>query len=488
MIFSSYPFILLFLPATLAGYWLLGRAGARVGIAWLVLMSLAFYGWWSLADLVLILVLTLFNYGLGMAQNRHWERHGRGNRAWLAGGLAADLAVLGYFKYTDLVLFTTNVLAGTAIPLQHIILPLGISFYTFQKIAFLVDAYQGRARGVGFLDYCLFVTFFPQLIAGPIVHHHDVIPQFRTMSGRLHGEDLAVGGTLFVFGLFKKVVIADRLAPTANAVFAAADGRALGCGEAWVGVLAYAGQLYFDFSGYSDMAIGLARMFSIRLPMNFNSPYQAGDVIEFWSRWHMTLSRFLRDYLYFPLVGRSRGLVRHQAAVFTTMLLGGIWHGAGWTFVAWGALMGSYLVVNHQWRQLRRRLGWTDPGRTARVLGWALTFTAVLASFTLFRGSSLATAGSMLTSMAGLGTAAGGAPLFKGPDLAAIAVALAVALTMPNTGRILHAAEPVLDHRSLDPCWLGWSRSWWWALTTGTLALVALQSMTRASPFLYFQF
>jgi D-alanyl-lipoteichoic acid acyltransferase DltB (MBOAT superfamily) len=238
------------------------------------------------------------------------------------------------------------------------------------------------------------------------------------------------------------------------------------------------------------MAIGLARLFSIRLPMNFNSPYQACDVVDFWSRWHMTLSRFLRDYLYFPLVGRSRGLARHQAAVFTTMLLGGIWHGAGWTFVLWGALQGGYLVVNHQWRTLRRRLGWTDPGRTARVLGWALTFTAVLASFTLFRGSSVAAAGSMLRSMAGLGTAvvAGGAPLFKSADVVAVLLVLALALAMPNTGRILHAAEPVLDHRSLDPCWLHWSRSGWWALATGALALVALQSMTRASPFLYFQF
>jgi alginate O-acetyltransferase complex protein AlgI len=545
MLFNSYTFILLFLPATVLGYWRIGQGGSpggaatwgcgalcalllalmggdpgqpaavalrlavtfpmvmaallllprllgavRAGIAWLVLVSLVFYGWWSLEDLGLILVLTLFNFAMGRWQSRHWERHGRGHKAGLIAGLGLDLAVLGYFKYTDLALLTINVLAGSEIPLQHIILPLGISFYTFQKIAFLVDSYHGQTRGFGFLDYCLFVMFFPQLIAGPIVHHRDVIKQFAALSGRLKGEDLAVGTTLFVFGLFKKVVIADAIAPTVDAIYGAAEGRPLTGGEAWVGVLAYAGQLYFDFSGYSDMAIGLARMFSIRLPMNFNSPYQARDVVEFWSRWHMTLSRFLRDYLYFPLVGRSRAFARHQAAVFTTMLLGGLWHGAGWTFVAWGALHGLYLVINHQWRAQRKRWGWTSPGRTAALLGWAITFLAVVTSFTFFRATSMQAALSMLQSMFGLSAAVpnGGRALFTGNDLAIIAGVLLMAFTMPNVQRLMCHAQPVLDHTLVKPCRVAWSRSVAWGLVTGVLALVALQSLTRPSAFLYFQF
>jgi alginate O-acetyltransferase complex protein AlgI len=568
MLFNSFTFILLFLPATLLGYWLLSRGSrpgspltwlfgaltallvaligadagnpaevgrrlavafpciqagllllprllgsARAGIAWLVLMSLVFYAYWSVPDLALILVLTFFNYGLGVWQNRWWERNGCGHKPALIFGIVADLAILGYFKYTDLALITTNALAGTSIPLQHIVLPLGISFYTFQKIAFIADAYQGKTREFDFLDYCLFVTFFPQLIAGPIVHHHDVIHQFKAMTGRLKTHDLAVGATIFVFGLFKKVVIADNLATPANHVFAAVAGdnpATLTFAEAWMGSLAYSGQLYFDFSGYSDMAIGLARLFSIRLPMNFYSPYQAGDIIEFWRRWHMTLSRFLRDYLYIPLGGNRKGETRRYVNLFLTFLIGGLWHGANWTFIAWGALHGLYTCICHAWKGVRERLGWTSPGRLARVLGVATTFLAVLVSWVFFRADSFAGAFAVLKAMAGfngvvvnVSTAhwlrnllkplgveftATASQHFRSSEVVVVLGAMVVAFAMPNTMRILRNAEPALDHKHIEGSWLAWSMRRRWALLTAVLALVSLMSMTRISHFLYFQF
>lgn len=491
MLFNSYLFVLGFLPLTLAGLWVCGRRGGpQVAITWLILASVAFYGWWSLADLALIVVLTLVNYGLGWLQSRSWDRYGRGNRSLLIIGIGLDLAILGYFKYTDFSLATINALTGASLPMQHIILPLGISFYTFQKIAFLADSYQGKTRGFGFRDYCLFVTFFPQLIAGPIVHHHDVIGQFKALTGRLKAEDLAVGLTLFVFGLFKKVVIADHVAPTSDAVFAAAQsGQALSLGEAWIGSLAYAVQLYFDFSGYSDMAVGLARMCSIRLPMNFNSPYQAGDIIEFWRRWHMTLSRFLRDYLYIPLGGNRHGESRRYVNLFLTFLIGGLWHGAAWTFLAWGALHGLFTCLCHGWRVLRARLGWTNPGWLARGCGWLLTFLCVLVSWVFFRADSCTSALAVLASMAGSrGFSVAASPLISHPEMLLVAGSLLIAFLAPNTMRILHAAEPCLNHTEAKPCWLAWRLSWAWAAITALLAVLALQSMSKVSHFLYFQF
>jgi D-alanyl-lipoteichoic acid acyltransferase DltB (MBOAT superfamily) len=351
------------------------------------------------------------------------------------------------------------------------------------------------------------VTFFPQLIAGPIVHHHDVIGQFQAMTGRLRSVDLSVGGTIFVFGLFKKVVIADSLAPTADALFTAAaqPGTVLTFGESWMGILAYSGQLYFDFSGYSDMAIGLARMFGVRMPMNFNSPYQARDIIEFWRRWHMTLSRFLRDYLYIPLGGNRHGEARRYLNLFLTFLIGGFWHGASWNFVVWGALHGLYTCVCHGWKAIRIKLGWTTPGRLAGALGMILTFLAVIVSWVFFRADGFATAGKILASMSGLngftpslglarwmtnllGIETGSSTYYGSTEVLLVAGAMLMAWFAPNTMRIMRAAEPSLDNREVAPSRLRWVMNRRWAVITALLALIALQSMTRISHFLYFQF
>ena len=354
MLFNSYEFIFLFLPIVLLGFHLIGKQGHhRVAIAWLVGASLFFYGWWNPAYLLLMLFSVLFNYSVGVSLSNTSGRKLL-SKTILTIGVSVNLAILGYFKYANFFVDNLNALSGTNLILNEVILPLAISFFTFQQIAYLVDAYRGKTKEYNFLHYCLFVTFFPQLIAGPIVHHKEMLPQFaKDAVYKLRSKHLAIGITIFALGLFKKVVLADGVSVYATPVFNAAEaGVMLTFFEAWGGALAYTFQLYFDFSGYSDMAIGIARMFGIRLPLNFNSPYKATSIIDFWRRWHITLSRFLRDYLYIPLGGSRKGRVRRYINLMTTMILGGLWHGAGWTFLLWGALHGFYLMINHAKRFL----------------------------------------------------------------------------------------------------------------------------------------
>ncbi|MBT5260335.1 MAG: MBOAT family protein, partial [Nitrospina sp.] len=346
MLFNSYAFIFLFLPVTLLGFQLIGNRGhCRVAVSWLIGASLFFYGWWNPAYLGLILTSILFNYAVGVSLGS------RPAKTVLVVGIAANLGLLGYFKYANFFVDNINALTGSDIVLERIILPLAISFFTFQQITYLVDTYRGETQECDFLRYCLFVTFFPQLIAGPIVHHREMMPQFaKDTFCRLKAKHLAVGLTIFSVGLFKKVILADGIAVYSTPVFDAAEaGVILTFVDAWCGALAFTFQLYFDFSGYSDMAIGLGRMFGIILPVNFFSPYKASNIIEFWRRWHITLSRFARDYLYIPLGGNRKGTLLRFANLMITMLLIGLWHGAGWTFVIWGGLHGSYLVINHGW-------------------------------------------------------------------------------------------------------------------------------------------
>ena len=353
MLFNSAIFIFAFLPITLVVYWALNALRLdRAAIAWLVVASAVFYGWFSVRYLAMLAVLIVFNYVMGVLLARDFHS-GRRRPAVLAFGIAVNLAVLGYFKYTNFFIDNTNALFGTDFVLRQIILPIGISFFTFQKIAYLVDAYRGETKEYDFLDFSLFVMYFPQLIAGPIVHHEEMIPQFAgSTSRRLNAQDLAAGLVLFTMGLIKKAVFADTLVGLADPIFGAAQGRHIpSLYDAWSGVFAFTLQIYFDFSGYTDMALGLALMMSIRLPLNFDSPYQAASIIDFWRRWHMTLSRFLRDYLYIPLGGNRRGERRRFVNLMLTMLIGGLWHGAAWTFVAWGGLHGAYLIVNHAWQR-----------------------------------------------------------------------------------------------------------------------------------------
>ncbi len=518
MLFNSHAFIFLFLPVALLVFFQLGRVSAKLAAGWLAAASLFFYGWWSPAYVALLLASVLFNYGMGLVIVRAVEAgDARRGKRILALAVTADLLLLAYYKYANFFLDNVNIALGTSASLGTIILPLGISFFTFTQIAFLVDAWQGKAREYSFVHYGLFVTWFPHLIAGPILHHREMMPQFgQPATYRPDYDNIAAGLTIFVIGLFKKVVIADGVAAYVAPVFDAPQaGQVLTFLEAWCGALAYTFQLYFDFSGYSDMAVGLSLMFGIRLPVNFHSPYKAANIIEFWRRWHMTLSRFLRDYLYYPLGGNRKGPARRYVNLMATMLLGGLWHGAGWTFVAWGALHGACLVANHAWRALRARLG-HDLSRSTpygRAAGCALTFVAVVAGWVVFRADSLDSAGAILRAMAGLngfvlpdvwlarwggpgewlaqqGVAFGATPALARTGVVHwIWILLAVVWLAPNTQQIMAAARPALGvpADSAAACWQ-WRPAAAGAVAVAAMAVAVIVNLNRHSEFLYFQF
>jgi D-alanyl-lipoteichoic acid acyltransferase DltB (MBOAT superfamily) len=515
MKFNSYEFLLLFLPGVLAIFFALGRYGQRkAAMVWLVAASLGFYAYWNPAYLGLILGSILFNFTIGERIARQ-AMHGRGH-ALMALGVVANLGLLGYYKYANFFVESVNAVSGTTWQIEELLLPLAISFFTFQQIAYLVDAWKGTVRDYSFLHYCLFVSFFPQLIAGPIVHHKEMMPQFDdTRRFVPHADDFAIGLTIFILGLAKKTLIADELALYADPVFSASDaGLAVSMVEAWGGVLAYTLQIYFDFSGYSDMAIGLARLFGVYLPLNFYSPYRAGSMIEFWQRWHMTLSRFLRDYLYIPLGGNRCGNPRRVINVMATMLLGGLWHGAGWNFIIWGGLHGVYLVVNQGWRTLFPN---TNANLVSRFLLWGLTFLCVAVAWVFFRaetfGGAMALIASMfaqgviylpesyvhaLTPLQGvleaLGIEAGHMVLYGGrTQLLVLAGAAFVAFVLPNTQQIMSTVHGPIGNVPFDmgPILgraLAWRPSVVPALLSGIVAALAVAAISRSSPFLYFNF
>src|SRR5215813_3889422 len=371
MLFSSFTFLFQFLPATVLAFVAARRHSPRAGILVLVAASLVFYGAWRPIYLSLLIGSMLFNFLSGLLMENAERRRAVGML-----GVAVNLSVLGFFKYTNFLLDSFDTASGLSLPHVDIILPLGISFFTFQQIAYLVDVMRGARVERDIVSYTLFVSFFPHLIAGPLVHHAEMIPQFTRERSSRSALLAARGWAIFVAGLFKKVAIADNLAQFDNPVFAHVDaGGSVGAQWAWLSILAYTLQIYFDFSGYSDMAIGLALLFGIRLPVNFRSPYKATSIIDFWRRWHITLSRFLRNYLYIPLGGNRLGKQRRYANLMVTMLLGGLWHGAGWNFLIWGGLHGLYLGINHLWRGDKGRSPATISGRAAC---WALTFVAVV--------------------------------------------------------------------------------------------------------------
>jgi D-alanyl-lipoteichoic acid acyltransferase DltB (MBOAT superfamily) len=505
MLFNSYTFIFAFLPITLGVFvFLVRRLPRRYAIAWLVTASLFYYGWERPENLWLLSVLLVGNYLAGVYLDRH--QNTIGGRVVLGLGLAANLGALAHYKYTNFIIQIANDAFHAQWPPANIILPLGISFFIFQKIAYLVDAYRGKTRGYHFIDYCLFVTFFPQLIAGPIVHHSEVVPQFERRTGQpFSALDLSVGLTQFVCGLFKKVALADRMALFATPVF---TGAAVGGNptflDAWIGALAYAFQLYFDFSGYSDMALGLGRMFGIRLPANFDSPYKAVNIVDFWRRWHMTLSRFLRDYLYIPLGGNRRGPFWRHANLMITMVLGGLWHGAGWTFLFWGALHGTYLIINHAWTALRSKGSEAARAGTPSVAGiWAgraLTFLAVILAWVFFRAADFPTAGRMLGAMSGANGIGLTSSLNAGVALTFIAALWMAVWVLPNTQEILATFDPALPPHGGgkaahgDPVAIGWLAQWqWrptllWAVIVAVIATITITQMSRVSEFIYWQF
>ncbi len=546
MLFNSPEFIFGFLPITLLVFiMLVNRDLHRHSLLWLVFASLFFYGWWKPVYLILISCSIIANYLLGRkvcALSSPLQKHSR--RILLILGIAGNLASIIWFKYAGFFASNINTAFNINIEVGSIILPLAISFYTFQQIAYLVDAYRGETEEHNFLNYALFVTFFPQLIAGPIVSHKEMLPQFLARQSRqFNYTNLSIGITLFAMGLMKKVVLADGVAVHANAVFeAAANGHTLSFLEAWTGSLAYTLQLYFDFSGYSDMALGLARIFGIRLPLNFNSPYKASSIIDFWRRWHITLSRFLREYLYFSIGGNRKGVARRYTNLFLTMLLGGLWHGAAWTFIGWGALHGIYLIINHGWRNIRRKY---SPGgmiiRNFEILAYRiLTFLAIIVGWVYFRAENVEIAHNVLTGMSGLNgfilpvewqTQYNGVgnwlqaynfrfePLLAvGPifaplhDIASLTGALSVNTSVgpvralgsmiplllwvwfaPNTQQFLHRFKPALESfngqiQPLKSSILEWKLNKGWALITALIAAYSIFGTSQTSQFLYFNF
>lgn len=528
MLFNSFPFIFIFLPIALIGFFRLGAVNARWGAGWLALVSLFFYGWWNPTYVVLLLISIVFNYNIGrlLTQRRRSDLYVNA-KTILFIGVAADLALLSYYKYSNFFLTSVGSMVGWQGPMLDIVLPLGISFYTFTQIAFLVDAYQGKANEQNFIHYCLFVTYFPHLIAGPVLHHKEMMPQFASPAiYRLNANDIAVGLTFFAIGLFKKAVLADGIAPYANAGFSSAlSGQAPGFLDGWGTALAYSFQLYFDFSGYSDMAIGLSRLFGIWLPFNFNSPYKARNIVEFWRRWHMTLSRFLRDYLYVPLGGNRKGTFRRYFNLFLTMLLGGLWHGAGWTFVIWGGLHGIYLMLAHAWGNIRLFLGWQETAQTrvGRAFAYTLTFIAVVFGWVFFRASTLDCGLSLAAGMIGLKGVSlptalahylspfipllekigvefslGAGTNFVMTWIWVIALAI-IAFVLPNTQQFLgRVGTPpaTIDATERFPNdaearaivnW-HWSPNNRWAAVFGILLAAGLLTLSRVSEFLYFQF
>jgi len=540
MLFNSYEFIFVFLPVTFALFVLLGRTSRNLALGWLIVASLVFYAWWRPVNVPIIGISLLINYSLARAIQRLAARDqpSRWRTALLVIGLVFNVGFLGYFKYTTFVLSTVNDLAGTGFILQHIILPLGISFITFQKIAFLLDVHAGRVESFSLRDYLLFVLFFPQLIAGPIVHYREMMPQFHANPCRFDRHGLVVGLTLLCFGLFKKVVLADGMAAYVTPVYdLAVGGGRVSLFPGWLAAVGFSLQLYFDFSGYSDMAGGLARCFGVRLPLNFYSPFQASSIIDFWSRWHITLTRFLTAYLYNPLLlwlTRRRyarglgGLMGHHSSpgaflqllagpTLLTMFVSGLWHGAGYLFILWGLLHGLYLTINHAWRLVGPKL-WSSKEAYARFMqpvGFALTFLAVVGAMVLFRSPNLQVAMNVYRGMLGIHgielppavvtmlaahglahvatVAVMSTKTFLQQEFWLLAL-LFIALMLPNTIQIMAQHDPVLGAKE-RPANTGlvlhslvWNPTLPWAIGVALLAAAAVMRIGGPSEFLYWQF
>jgi alginate O-acetyltransferase complex protein AlgI len=545
MLFNSGEFLFVFLPAALFGFYLLGTVSRTSAIRWLILVSLVFYAWWRPVNVLIIAPSIVINFALAciLLRLNEGEASRRASRTLLFLGIAFNVVFLGIFKYTDFIYGAMNDIFSANLVLTHIILPLGISFITFQKIAFLIDVQAGRVRSFTFQDYCTFVLFFPQLIAGPIVHYREMMPQFHTASCRFDKENFAIGLTLLAFGLFKKVVFADQIALHVTPIYnSAAAGEKMSFVLAWMAAIGFTLQIYFDFSGYTDMALGLARFFGIRLPPNFNSPLRASNIIEYWLRWNMTLTRFLTGYLYNPLVlwltrrrlakgkpgfgGRNQTVGAFVSLLMgptlVTMFVSGLWHGAGYGFIVWGLLHGCYLTINHAWRLVAVRL-WPDRPSYDRVMkpgGLVLTFVSVATAMIFFRASTLTSAIDLVKGIIGLNGIALPQALFDhlGPltstfhgigvipaeswssqDFGKTAIWIGflmfVAFACPNTLQILARYEPALGVKPQPTKFLigrikilEWGPSLPWAIAVSAIAGIAIVSIGGPSEFLYWQF
>lgn len=512
MIFSTINFVLLFLPLTFLAFLLTRKLKHDYWPALvLVVASMCFYAYWDWRFVGVIIASIVLNYTFGVWINDPRIRpFHRGALFYF--GVFFNLGVLFYFKYYNFFIDNLNGMLGGDFDYVHVVLPLGISFFTFQQIAYLFDVRERTVEEHNFLNYALFVSFFPQLIAGPIVHHKEMMPQFaRGLHKAFNVEDLSLGLSIFIIGVFKKVVIADTIGSFASPVFdAALVGQKLYFLEAWMGALSYTFQLYFDFSAYSDMAIGLGLMFGVRLPVNFNSPYKATSIVDFWRRWHITLSRFLRDYLYIPLGGNRKGGGRKYYNIMVVMLLGGLWHGANWTFVVWGGLHGLGLLINHQWRRVFPQSG--DKSAMGAWTGRILTFGFVVVCWVVFRAETLGSAVDMLKAMAGLngvnfpvsylarfgefgavlqshGVVFNETVLFMAArDAFLLPLLLGVCWFLPNTLQWTGYIGGIQGVWPAGASWLAWRGQAYWSLIVGTVFAVSLLQMFNIGEFLYFQF
>ncbi|MEP5567758.1 MAG: MBOAT family O-acyltransferase [Halioglobus sp.] len=513
MLFNSAEYLFFFLPITVLVFQILSRASSTERqITWLVFASLFFYASWKPEYLLLILSSIIVNFLLG----KKLARPGLGKALpWLLLGVCFNLGLLGYFKYTGFFIEGLNAIGIWLIPIPEITLPLAISFFTFQQIAYLVDVSRKDCKEYQFRHYMLFVLFFPQLIAGPIVHHKEMMPQFNTQRLRADiSTDFAVGITFIAVGLFKKVVMADSLALIADPLFSASSPNVqLNTIDALLAGFAFSFQIYFDFSGYSDIAIGSARLFGIKLPENFRSPYKSRSIIEMWQRWHMTLSRFLRDYLYFSLGGNRLGAVKRYRNLVITMVLGGLWHGAAWTFVVWGALHGMFLCLNHFWRALTRRAGLEEFFKAALLqpLFILLTFTAWTIALIVFRADDLPSSWAIIQSafldinfsqplvLEGMledGVLQRLLSFVRAPTgtYSTISITMLVAAiicwALPNTQELLIKYDPVIapDNDPIKPSTLIWQPTLAYAVVTALLLAFSLMSLSSITRFIYFQF
>ncbi len=522
MSITSYTFLFVFLPITLLGYYVVGKLDRpRIAIIWLIAASLVFYAWANPIYLALITGSVIFNYAAGMKLAS--VESIRQRKLVMASGVVANILLLGYFKYAIFFIDNTNTLLGSSFHRSTVVLPLAISFFTLQQIAYLVDIYRGERQEHGFWEYCLFVTFFPKLLSGPIVRLKEMMPQIvKDYRPYITGQNLAVGLTTLFLGLFKKVILADNLQTYVTPVFdAAGRGAAMSFFNSWSGALAYTLQLYFDFSGYCDMAIGLGLMFGIRLPLNFYSPYKATSIIDFWRRWHMTLSSFVRDYIYIPLGGNRHGLVRQMAYLLVAMTIIGFWHGAGWTFIIWGALHGFYLVVNHAWRRLQMALGHNleKSACGATVISTLITFIAVTIAWVLFRADSVSTALTIISHMTGvygfylsildyqhlgaIGQFLGHIGvnfglLYPLPGLSLLAIvwisaSFCICWFLPNVQEYMSDYPPSLDSfesHTKEPSlsWLRWKPSLTTLVALSCGFVITILALSKVSQFIYFRF
>ena len=498
MLFNSFAFFLVFLPLSLAGYFALSKYSINASIVFLLVASVCFYGYWSLTFLPLLLGSIAINYGIGcLIQRCKNSGNELGAKHALTLGLVLNLGALIFFKYFDFFLGSVGTLFGRAWQPVGIILPIGISFFTFTQIAYLVDCQAEKVSEYKAANYGLFVTYFPHLIAGPIIHHKDMMPQFVNPESHVFSKGrLTLGLLIFSVGLFKKVVLADGVAAFVGPVFDVHH-ASLTMTEAWVGALAYTFQLYFDFSGYCDMAYGLSYMFGVVLPVNFNSPYKARSIIEFWHRWHITLSSFLKDYLYVPLGGNRLGSIRRYLNLFITMLLGGLWHGANWTFIVWGALHGVYLIVNHGVQNFlgkgvgRNGRSWGS-GPLMLASGTCLTFFLVVLAWVFFRASSIAVALDVLRALfQGTYTLQPGnlAGINRIMSLQSgmlwVLVCASIAFLAPNIYEVLEREKLNGIQQYLEKKWSGVLSGF---LLTIIFLLLAISETRGVSEFLYFNF